>query len=212
MLRDEDPHGTVEELVKVGADLRVIGSCSRKRKDEEGQLAIRGCPVRKWCELPEKDGKGPKTSGCNGAGPCRVGVLFIKVSPAGKKTVSRTVLDCFHVPGFKRRIETSRNKHGAGLVKIIGREGDTIEVPGSEYKDVSVPGQGVQRQWTDSQEMKLKIEKFPRPGEKYNLPGQKIAMEETAKARDEWRKNAPAKLLGVEEEESDASGIPEARP
>jgi len=209
MLRDVDPHGTVEELLKTGADLRKIGSCSRKRKDEDGNLAIIGCPVRKWCELAEKDGKGPKTSGCNGAGPCRKGMLSIKVMPDGRKHVTRVVLDCFHIPGYKRRIEAARTKYGGGLVKIVASEGDEIELPGSVVEDKLVPGQGTVRSHI-AQNIKTKIEKFPRPGEKYNLPGQQIAMEETAKARAEMRSSAPARLLGLEDD--DGSEIPEARP
>ena len=210
MLKDLDPHGTVDELVKVGADLRKIGSCSRRRKDEEGQLAIVGCPVRKWCELAEKEGKGPATSGKDGAGPCRKGLLYIKVMPDGRKVVNRVVLDCFHIPGFKRRIETSRNKFGAGLVKVVASEGEEIELMGSEVEDKLVPGQGTVRSHVEKV-IKTKIDKFPRPGEKYNLPGQQIAMEETAKARAEMRSTAPARLLGVEDDD-DATNIPEARP
>lgn len=209
MLRDIDPHGTVEELIAVGADLRKIGSCSRKRKDEDGKLAIVGCPVRKWCELPEKEGKGSKTSGKDGAGPCRKGMLSIKVMPDGRKHVTRVVLDCFHIPGYKRRIETSRTKYGGGLVKIEASEGDEIELPGSVVEDKVIPGQGTVRSHV-AQNIKTKIEKFPRPGQLYNLPGQQIAMEETAKARAEMRATAPARLLGLEDD--DASEIPEARP
>lgn len=210
MLKDSDPHGTVEELVAAGADLRKIGSCSRKRKDEDGQLAIVGCSVRKWCELPEKDGKGPKTSGCNGAGPCRKGIQFIKVMPDGRRIVSNVVLDCFHIPGFKRRVETKRHKYGEGLVTIIASEGEMIDLPGSEAKDTMIPGQGMVREHVAG-DKPTKIEKFPRPGEKHNLPSQKIAMQAMAKARAEMRAAAPARLLGVEEED-DATGIPEARP
>lgn len=210
MLRDLDPHGTVDELLKVGADLRKIGSCSRKRKDEDGNLAIVGCPVRKWCDLPEKEGKGPKTSGCNGAGPCRKGLLYIKVMPDGRKVVNRVVLDCFHIPGFKRRVETARNKYGGGLVKIVASEGESIELMGSEIEDKMIPGQGMQRNHA-AKVIPTMIEPFPRPGQKFNLPGQQIAMEETAKARAEMRSSAPARLLGVEDDD-DATGIPEARP
>lgn len=209
MLRDEDAHGTVEELIAVGADLRKIGSCSRKRKDEDGNIAIVGCPVRKWCELPEKDGKGPKTSGKDGAGPCRKGLLVIKVMPDGRKHVTRVVLDCFHIPGYKRRTETARTKYGGGIVKITHSEGEEIELPGSVIEDKLVPGQGMTRNHVP-QIIKTRIEKFPRPGQLYNLPGQQIAMEETAKARAEMRATAPAHLLGVEDD--DGSEIPEARP
>jgi hypothetical protein len=209
MLRDIDPHGTVEELIASGADLRKIGSCSRKRKDEDGKVAIIGCLVRKWCELDEKDGKGPKTSGKDGAGPCRKVVMSIKVMPDGRKHVTRVVLDCFHIPGYKRRIEASRTKYGGGLVQIVGGEGDEVELPGSVIEDKLVPGQGTVRSHV-AQEIKTKIEKFPRPGEKYNLPGQKIAMEETAKARAAMRDSAPARLLGLEDD--DGSQIPEVRP
>lgn len=210
MLKDLDPHGTVEELIAVGADLRKIGSCSRKRKDEDGNLAIIGCSVRKWCELPEKDGKGPKTSGCNGAGPCRKGLQYIKIMPDGKRIVNNVVLDCFHIPGFKRRVETKRNKYGEGLVTITHSEGESIDLPGSEIEDKTIPGQGMVRSHVEKV-IPTKIEKFPRPGERRNLPGQQIATQAMAKARAEMRSSAPARLLGVEEED-DATGIPEARP
>ena len=120
------------------------------------------------------------------------------------------MLDCYHIPGFRKRIETRGrvNKDTGvletGVVSIIASEGDTIELPGSISKDVTVPGQGLQRQIEDAI-IPTVIQKFPRPGQKGNLPGQKIAAEEMERVRAERRANAPARLLGVEDDDAEAA-------
>lgn len=208
MLKEDDPHGTVEELVRVRADLVKIGSCSRKKRDEDNKVSVIGCGVRRDCDLDEKDGKGPPTSGCNGRGPCRKGLEYIKVMPDGKRVVGRVVLDCFHIPGFRRRIETRGHKRrdgtmDYGIVRVIAGEGDEITLPGSHTKDEIVPGEGSRRLVID-EALPQKIEKFPRPGMPGNLPGLGIAAEVMEAVRVERRAGAPARLLGIEDEDEQA--------
>lgn len=213
MLNDDDPHGTVEELTRVRANLLQIGSCSRKRRDEENRVVIIGCKVRKFCDLPEKEGKGPKTSGYNGQGPCRVGCLAVKVLPTGRKVVTRVVLDCFHLPGFRKRIEqrgftdpeTGKTEYGS--VTVTHREGETIELQGSTFEDKLVPGQGNVRVYTDGP-IPTKIEKFPRPGQKGNLANMEIAARELERARGIAAKSTLPKLLGVEDEDDAQTQAP----
>lgn len=207
MLKDEDPRGTVEEMVEKRIDTKRYGSCSRKRRDEDGKVVVTGCPVRKYCDLPEKDGKGPKTSGCSGHGPCRVGCFYIKVGLDGTKTTGNVVLDCFHLPGFRRRIETRGHRLDDGTmemghVEVVAREGDVIELAGTEVKDVVIPGQGTTRNHEVSI-IKTTIQKFPRPGEPGNFPGSKMAADAAKRVREEMRQRRPAKLFGVEEDDGD---------
>ena len=194
MLRENDPHGTVEELTALRVDLRKVGCCSRKRRDEDNRVAIVGCEVHKLCDLPERDGKGPATSGCNGRGPCRKGLEVIKVMPDGKKVVTRVVLDCFHIPGFRRRVEARGFKRSDGvmeygIVRVIAGENEKIKLPGSHTKDETIPGQGLVRNVID-EAVEETIKPFPRPGTPGNLPDLGIEAEVMEAVRLERRASA----------------------
>ena len=190
MLRDDDPRGTVEEMTALRVNLAKYGSCSRK-VIEDGQLVVRGCPERKRCQLPEKDGRGPKTSGFNGAGPCNKGLEVIKKSATGDTKVLRVSLSCFHIPGFVKRLEVS-----GGIVEVVASEGEVIKVRGSKVRDEIVPGEGVKR-FVDDMIIEETVAHFPRPGTKNNLPEQALVVEVTERIRAEKRAGRPAKLLAV---------------
>lgn len=212
MLKEDDPRGTVEELLKIGANLTKVRSCSRRRRDEDNRVVVVGCPVRSKCELAEKDGKGPVGSGCNGAGPCGKGIEAIKVMPDGKRVVSRMSMWCFHIPGFRKRVESRgyQKPDGTmeyGIVRVVANEGEVINVAGSTVEDKMVPGQGMTRIVNDGPQ-KETVRKFPRPGTAGNMPDAGLAAEMIDKVRAERKLNAPARLLGVEDENAEA---PEAR-
>jgi len=193
MLRDDDPRGTVEELEALRVNMAKYGSCARKVV-EDGELVLRGCKEWKRCELPEKTGKGPKTSGLNGRGPCNKGLQLIKKSATGEVKVVRVALSCFHIPGFKKRHEMND-----GLVTVTASEGETIQVRGSVVRDEVVPGEGMKR-FVDDKVIPQVVPAFPRPGSHGNLAEQQLVVEETQRILSERRAGAPARLLGVSEE------------
>ena len=203
MLKDEDPRGSLEELTALKVNLVKFGSCARKQRDEDGQVVVRGCSVRKWCELAEKEGKGPATSGHNGRGPCHKGIEAIKVMPNGDRVVTNTVMTCFHLPGFKQRIErrgaTVNGVEYRGIVRVIASEGETIRSKGS--KQIAAPGTATGFEVKDEIRDEV-VTHFPRPGTAGNLPEQKLIAEVTQRVADERRAAAPARLLGIEDEEA----------
>jgi hypothetical protein len=192
MLRNEDPHGTLDELSALRVDLARIGCC-HKKVVEDGQLMVWGCREFKRCTLPEKVGKGPATSGLNGRGPCNKGLQTLKKMPDGSTKATRTVLSCVDIPGFVARIEA-----GGGIVEIVASEGEEIMLRGSRVKDETIPGQGLVRIHEDGIYPE-KVKAFPRPGSGYNLPEQKMIAEFTKEVLDRRRAEAPSRLLGIEE-------------
>ena len=106
-------------------------------------------------------------------------------------------MTCFHIPGFTRRIEET-----GGIVRIVASEGEAIRVRGSDIKDENIPGQGMVRIVTDVIHDE-KVPHFPRPGTEKNLPEQGLIAEVTQQVMAERRAGAPAKLLGISEDDDE---------
>ena len=198
MLKDDDPRGTLEEFHQKKIDPALVPSCA-KRVVEEGQVIVMGCREWRRCEL---DGRlGPKHDNKGKTGPHYKGVLVIKAMPdkdEKKTVVTRCSMTCFHIPGFRKRIEEMGGKRG-GLVKIIAHEGETIEVRGSTYKDEVVPGQGLTRIIEDKI-LTETVKMFPRPGSPGNMPDQQLVADEIGKELALRDRNLAGNLLGLKPE------------
>jgi len=208
VIPDHRPHGTLDELLAIKANPAKIGSCHRRIK-EDGRIEILGCSVRRACELLEKDGRGPATSGLNGAGPCNKGVEFFKKSPPnnkeGETIVGRVVVPCYDIPGFTTRMEIN-----GGMVRVIAGEGEKIRLRGSlaeDQSDPSAPG-GMRRVITDVIHEET-VPKFPRPGERWNLAEHQLVAEAVEDERARRRAEQPGKLLGLKPEGE--GGTPQSR-
>lgn len=193
---DRMPHGSIAELEAINADLSRFGACA-KRVKEDGQIIVMGCHEFQRCVLKGRDSSRPKDDeGARGVGPVNKGVEYIKFSPNGdvkhgRKVVGRLAMTCYHIPGFKDRVELN-----GGLVRIIANEGEIVNMQGSEFEDKVIPGQGMTRTIIPKL-MPITIKPHPRPGQEYNLQEQLLASEIMDAESDKRRAEHVAEIVGV---------------
>jgi hypothetical protein len=147
-------------------------------------VGIRGCP--NWDDCPFNEGEVyerqlPQIKGV--AGPQNFGVQQIRQSLNGLTKIVNTVLPCWSVERRARNMELA-----GGSLRIIGTEGEYIDVAGSRPEDLAVPGHPTIRTH-NQQEVQMLVKPFPRPHENPMLTANAFA----AKQAEKYRKDQAAK-------------------
>lgn len=161
--------GSAEEVRALGLDTRTIHTCQPK----DPVQGIRGCPIFFECDRPEKglggfvtwtkDGE-KVTAGTDGAqregpGPLNLGVQEITKRGNAVKVVN-SVCQCWMLPHRKTNHESGNAvRKNSRLLKVIGREGESIFLPGSVA--TTVEGKIVHEFVMEGIETKIKP--IPRP-------------------------------------------------
>lgn len=182
-IKTRKPQGTLEEFDAMGIPADEYGCCHAPvEKPDDREFQILGCPAWRKCTLKEK-----------GAGPVAKGVRIVKMTPTGPRVVTRP-MSCFNIPKERTRVELN-----GGVLEVLCDEGGEIEVQGSTSEDVTIPGQGLVRLWTDGPQT-VTVPVFPRPKDNPMFRKQALAFRVIEEERARKAAGRKAELFGVKDE------------
>lgn len=166
----QDPIGTLDELVQIGADPTRVPSCSKRMGAQAG--GNRGCAFYRQCRFkPWRD----QMQGLKG--PLNVGVEVV-LAPTDGGAHNQKQVECFTYYSANYRARSRAAEDTGEIIRIVAYEGDGKEI--AEWCTRSLPPDAVNKNGRVERYLhKHEVTPFVRPAERFPIEvGRQQAREE----------------------------------